>query len=128
MSAETLDEWLQKAEEDYHVTLVLMRQRKYPAYGAACFHAQQCAEKNLKAFLVRHGIRFGKTHELGDLCQSCLGVDGTFNLIVDTVLILNPFAVDVRYPGIRETAADAREAVAAMKEIRRFVRKRLGLK
>ncbi len=128
MSAELLDEWLEKAEEDYHLTLAVMRQKKYPAYGGACFHAQQCAEKYLKAFLVRHGIKFGKTHELGELCQSCISVDGSFNLIVDMVLRLNPYAVDARYPGIRATMDDARDAIAAMKEVRKFVRRRLGLK
>jgi HEPN domain-containing protein len=128
MTEETLHEWTGKAEEDYHLALAAMRQKKYPAYGGVCFHAQQSAEKYLKAFLVRHQIRFGKTHELGELCQSCIDVDGTFNLIVDPVLLLNPYAVDVRYPGIHATEDDAREAVAAMKEVRRFVRKRLGLK
>jgi HEPN domain-containing protein len=32
-----------------------------------CFHAQQCVEKYLKAFLVLEGIDFPKTHDIGKI-------------------------------------------------------------
>jgi HEPN domain-containing protein len=41
-------EWIEKAEEDWMMMLKGYRARKSPAYNAACFHAQQCAEKYLK--------------------------------------------------------------------------------
>ena len=44
-------EWVEKAEEDFRVATREYRARKHPAYNAACFHAQQCAEKYLKARL-----------------------------------------------------------------------------
>jgi len=58
MSDEPLEEWLERAEEDYRQAQVALRQRKYPAYNTVCFHSQQCAEKYVKAFLVRHQIGF----------------------------------------------------------------------
>lgn len=128
MTEETVLEWLEKAEEDYQLALVALRQKKHPVYSGACFHAQQCAEKYLKAFLVRNHVRFAKIHELGELCQSCIGVDETFSLIADTALSLNPYAIEVRYPGVIPTKDEASEAVAAMKQVRKFVRKRLGLR
>lgn len=128
MLDETLEEWLYKAEQDFHYAKVGMRQRQHPLYDGVCFHAQQCAEKYLKAFLVRHRIEFRKVHDLDELYRLCAPVDESFRLIFDPLMILNPYSVDIRYPGISATAQDAREAVAAMKQVRAFVRARLGLK
>ncbi len=127
-AAESFEAWIEKAEEDYRMALVAMRQRKYPAYDSACFHCQQCAEKYLKGFLVRHKLAFRKTHDLRELRRQCLETDSTFGLLTDMLLLLNNYAVQFRYPGVTSTENEAREAVTAMKEVRRFVRKRLGLK
>jgi HEPN domain-containing protein len=54
-------EWIEKAEEDWHVMGNAYRARKNPAYNATCFHAQQCAEKYLKGRLAEAGIRFHRT-------------------------------------------------------------------
>jgi HEPN domain-containing protein len=128
MSVAPLVEWVERAEEDYHQAQVALRQRKYPAYHSTCFHSQQCAEKYLKAFLTRHAIAFSKTHDLIELRRLCLQMDSTFSLITNPLKALFPYAVDIRYPGARATQTDAREAVAAMKQVRQFVRARLGLK
>lgn len=45
------NEWIIKAEGDFATAQREMRARKDPNYDAACFHAQQCAEKYLKALL-----------------------------------------------------------------------------
>ena len=128
MSAAPLEEWLERAEEDYRQAQVALRQRKYPAYNTVCFHAQQCAEKYLKAFLVRHAIAFPKTHDLIELRRLCIQVDSAFDLLTAPLKALFPYAVDIRYPGVSATQEDARDAVAAMKQVRAFVRARLGLK
>jgi len=47
-------EWVQKAEDDFVVAQKMYRACKRPVYDAVCFHAQQCAEKYLKAFLQEH--------------------------------------------------------------------------
>jgi HEPN domain-containing protein len=44
-------EWIEKAEGDLATTGRELRARKIPNYDAACFHAQQTAEKYLKAAL-----------------------------------------------------------------------------
>jgi len=45
-------EWVKKAEGDYVTAQRELRARKSPNYDASCFHAQQCAEKYLKARLL----------------------------------------------------------------------------
>ena len=44
-------EWIEKAEGDFVTTQRELKARRFPNYDAACFHAQQMAEKYLKAFL-----------------------------------------------------------------------------
>ena len=125
---ESLDAWLEKAEEDFRLSQLAFRQRKHPAYYGTCFHAQQCAEKYLKAFLVRHQIAFRKTHDLEELVRLCVRIDAAFDLIADILAELNPYSIDSRYPGLPLTKADAQDAVKAMKQVRKFIRARLGLK
>jgi len=124
---EYLMEWVRKAEEDYETAITLARKRKRPTPNSVCFHCQQCAEKYLKAFLVQEGVIFSKTHDLRELRRLIMPADPTFDLITDLLLRLNPYAVEFRYPGEEATVTEAREAVTAMKAVRRFVRGKLKL-
>ena len=54
-------QWVAKAEQDYELLTHLLESRT-AFYSAIGFHAQQCVEKFLKAFLTQHGIEFPKTH------------------------------------------------------------------
>ncbi len=56
-------EWLSKATEDLAVAELIL-ESDVAARWAACFHAQQAAEKSLKAMLVAQGIDFPRTHAL----------------------------------------------------------------
>ncbi len=59
--------WVEKAEGDLkNATLALSAEKDCPADTVA-FHAQQCGEKYLKAYLVLQCIDFPKTHDLGEL-------------------------------------------------------------
>jgi HEPN domain-containing protein len=44
-------EWVAKAEGDFAMVERESHARKNPNYDGVCFHAQQCAEKYLKARL-----------------------------------------------------------------------------
>jgi HEPN domain-containing protein len=48
-------EWLRSAEEDLHVAEELM-ERERASYNPVGFHAQQAAEKFIKALLTRHMV------------------------------------------------------------------------
>jgi HEPN domain-containing protein len=118
--------WVEKAEEDFALTRSAL-QRKKPLLTGACFHAQQCSEKYMKALLVSKGAEFPKTHDLlilNDLCTEA----GIF-LEVDPQLLnsLSDFAVRTRYPGEGPALEDAKEALATAKVIRTFARVLLGL-
>ena len=55
-----MGEWLKKADLDFKTVVRLSAESEFR--GIAGFHAQQAAEKYLKALLTRHQIEFPKTH------------------------------------------------------------------
>ena len=125
MSGEYLEEWISKAEEDYEAALDLIRRRRRPLPNSVCFHGQQCAEKYLKSYLIYRERTFPKIHNLLALLEMCLSLDEIFEELRDPLIQLNSYATEVRYPGRYATVEEAREAVQAMTQVRRFVRLRL---
>ena len=101
--------------------------RKHPNYDAACFHAQQCAEKYLKAFLQEHAVHFPKTHSLIDLLQLVLPLDPSFEIQRDLLIQLDRYGVRYRYPGESADKGEARRAIRVLKNVRTFIRQKLGL-
>lgn len=65
----------------------------------ALFHAQQCAEKALKAFLTWHQTPFQKTHDLKVLRQLCLPLLTTPIAHLEDIDKLTRYASRFRYPG-----------------------------
>jgi HEPN domain-containing protein len=88
-----------------------------------CFHCQQCAEKYLKAMLVYQGTPFPKTHDLR-LLLDLFPADASLKLSRTQVVPLNRYTIEGRYPGDWEpiTTEEAREALAAAREVRAAVR------
>ncbi len=128
MDAQPVVEWIEKAEGHYASALVLMRQRTRPVPDVVCNQCEQSAEKYLKAMLVRQGIPFSKTLDLIGLEGHIARIDADIRSMRPQLARLNPYGIDVCYPGFDTTVSDAREAFQAMKAVRKFVRAKLGLK
>jgi HEPN domain-containing protein len=90
--------WLQKAEGDLRAAERLL-DFKQPDYFTSAFHAQQAAEKFLKALLVRHQIYFPKTHNIQQLVDLGAQADPTLQTELASASILTPYGVEFRYPG-----------------------------
>ena len=110
-------EWVQKADGDFAIVLRETRARKNPSYDGACFHAQQCAEKYLKARLCQAGVDFGRTHDLVALLDQTTEVEPALELFREDLAYLSAFAVEFRYPG---ESADREMALDARRRCRRF--------
>jgi len=65
----------------------------------ACFHTQQCAEKALKALLIRREIAFPYTHVVETLLDILAGAGVDVPPEVDEAVVLTQYAVQARYPG-----------------------------
>ena len=111
-------EWIQKAEGDLATAHRELRARKSPNYDAACFHAQQCAEKYLKALLQEEVIPFGKTHNLSLLLDLQQNRHPFLEMIRPVLAILNVYAVEYRYPGESADKEVARQALKLAEEVK----------
>lgn len=125
MSNKVVGEWTEKADHDFGVALHIHQKSAKPWHDMVCYHAHQCAEKYLKAYLLSANLPFSKTHDLSALLKEVVKEDGTFVLIQDVLKVLGSYAVEVRYPGDEPDRKEADRAVKAMKEIRTFVRGKL---
>lgn len=108
-------DWLRYARSD--LALARSRKQRTMLYEHLCFHAQQVAEKALKAVLVAHGIGFPKTHDLAflmDALPSRLKVPPSLIVLPS----LNRYAVQQRYPGEAApvTSQDRKRAVQLAEE------------
>jgi outer membrane protein OmpA-like peptidoglycan-associated protein/HEPN domain-containing protein len=61
-------QWLALAREDLLAGESILT-APLSSYGTASFHAQQAAEKALKALLVKHQTEFSKSHNIGQLLR-----------------------------------------------------------
>ncbi len=80
-------------------------------YDTACFHAQQAAEKYLKATLAFHGVMIPRTHDLEELQLLCVEFVTAADFRHLALEELSDYAVSVRYdfefwPDVK-TAKDA---------------------
>jgi len=118
-------EWVQKAEEDWEAANRLGRGKK-PLYSLVCFHAQQCAEKYVKAVLEQKAVPIPKTHDLVALVE--LAQPELIALLLKKIEleIMTGYAVAARYPGENATRAQARKSLKIADSIRTTVRQSLG--
>ena len=94
-SAGSPADWLRHARSD--LALAGVRKTRKLLYEHLCFHAQQAAEKALKAVLVHHKIRVPKSHDLGYLMDLLPGDVSVPVSLVD-LPVLTTYAVQQRYP------------------------------
>lgn len=92
-----------------------------------CCHAQQCAEKALKAVLVVNSIPVRKTHSIG-LLLDLLGEHLSIPASVEEAVILTDYAVASRYPGDVEpvTPLEYERALHLAEVVLTWARKTVG--
>lgn len=119
--------WVIEAEDDLKLARISIR-RENLLFRAACFHAQQCGEKYLKALLLDKQVEFPKVHDLGTLNALCNQAGVLTGFDKDALDLLSDHAVRTHYPGPPPTLEDAHEAIEIAKSIRKFARKWFGIK
>lgn len=125
MPAEKAAAWIRKAENDLLAADNNLGSEQIP-FDVVCFHCQQAAEKYLKALLASLGVQPSRTHDLLALLQDTRTYLTTppAGQIENACIILNPYAIEVRYPDDESnpTAADSTEARQAAETVRQWVR------
>jgi len=111
--------WITYAEEDLRLAKHSLTLESGCPFRLTAYHAQQCAEKYLKALLVSRKIDFPYTHSITRLLEICSEIINTNELT--EAEILTSFAITTRYPGedeevTKEEALDAIRIADLVKE------------
>lgn len=119
------DRWLEVAKRDLSDAGLLCKGESFPS---ATYHAQQAAEKALKAFLVFNNQEILKIHDLIKLNDLCQNIDRDFQKLEIDLKMLNPFATKFRYPSIFDLPdlADAKLAIKQAASVVIFVIKKIS--
>ncbi len=116
-------EWIIKAENDLKTASYTLKMARGCPTDTVCFHAQQCVEKYLKAYLVIRGIDFPRTHDIERLV-SLLPENIWLRLSIEEQRRLTAYATVTRYPGEYEPIllAEAQRSVRIARRVRKELR------
>ncbi len=108
---------LRKAGQDEYL---LDRKLDDPAAPTEAFgfHAQQAAEKMLKAALALHEIAYPHTHRLADLLDALRTAGVAIPPGFERLRDLTPFAVELRYDPLPEEPEDSLDKGATRNAVR----------
>ena len=115
---------LDKAANDFVAARATLATGK--ALDTVCFHAQQAAEKSLKAVLALHDVEYPWRHDLSELLELAKPRLLSLAAYEDRLSGLTPFAVEIRYDTEFEPSLEqATEALRTATEIYDLVRARV---
>src|SRR3989304_1571306 len=118
------ERWLKKAAGDLKLAKKVVDDEE--TRDGAVYHAHQCAEKALKAFLAYKKQPIKKTHDLEFLVKLCDVLDKEFmEKLFDPARILDPYGSEFKYPGDDDSFVpdihEAQEAIQFSEKILAFV-------
>jgi HEPN domain-containing protein len=124
---EKVKEWISFAEDDLRMALCARQLKSNVPYRLIAFHAQQCAEKYLKAYLVFRNVDFPYTHSIATLMKLC-GKDIPWIEKIQDADLLTPYVITARYPDVERkvTKPESIKAITLAKQVRRQVRTALS--
>ena len=110
--------WFAKAFNDIRAAEALAATSP-PLFDEAAFHCQQAAEKARKGFLTWNGRTFRKPHNLEEIGEQCLAIDGSLREVIDQAVPLSEYAWKFRYPGepFQPEADEVAEALATARAV-----------
>lgn len=118
--AQKVRQWMAYADEDLRLAEYALKMESGCPFRLIAYHAQQCVEKYLKAFLVYHREDFPYTHNISTLMELCRKHADWVNLIrqADT---LTAYAITARYPGEDEPVSltEAQDAVTIARQVKK---------
>ncbi len=124
-----------KAEHDLEVT----RHSEILPSDVICYHAEQAAEKYLKAFLVANDIEIKKfqIHDIDRLLVECASIDPEFEKLSNMGIgKLTDYGIEIRYPSDYDlydninmpSVEETKKAIFLSKTVVNFVQEKINIK
>ena len=121
-------EWFYKGQKDIEDAEFLLENNR--SIESTSFHIQQAAEKYIKGFLIFHGWKLEKIHDLIKLLEEVIKVDGSFNKFCNPLRKITNFYIESRYPlgyKIEYTKEELKESIKQTKNLITLINKKLNL-
>jgi len=119
-------EWLRHADEDLRLAKHAFKLKSAVPYKLIAYHAQQCAEKCLKGYLVFNKIDFPYTHDLS-LILDKFPPSAAWSNDLRVMTTLSIYAITTRYPGEEKvTKTEALRAVSLAESVLETIRRELA--
>ena len=106
-----IEEWLNFAKEDLDTAKALLN-NEYLFNRSICYHCQQSAEKDLKAYIIYLDLPLNKTHNLIKLVDQISEFDNEIKHLQKAVEVLTDYIVTARYPDDSELITDEESKLA----------------
>ena len=106
-----IEEWLNFAKEDLDTAKALLNS-EYLFNRSICYHCQQSAEKDLKAYIIYLDLPLNKTHNLIKLVDQISELDKEITPLQKAVEVLTDYIVTARYPDDSELITDEESKLA----------------
>jgi HEPN domain-containing protein len=98
VDSKNFEDWLNKAENDLKAAEGILYYYEDPPTDTICYHCHQVAEKALKGFLIYSQGDIPKTHDLIELLNLSIHLNGTLAKLIEEVEILNKYYIEAKYP------------------------------
>jgi HEPN domain-containing protein len=90
------EEWFERGRHDIETAQLLYDERGYT--DSIAYHIQQAIEKYLKGYLILHGKKPPKIHELDTLLNRILDFDDGFKRFLELCEKASRYYIEDRYP------------------------------
>jgi HEPN domain-containing protein len=114
--------WLSILEDDLRVARLALQQ-DVPIVGPACFHAQQAAEKSLKALMVALDMEVPRSHDVLALVRLVSVRIPDADHLREPAAVVSAHGVSPRYPALVAPSGpdEARQALVCAERILTWV-------
>lgn len=92
----TAQDWLTRARGDLALARIILPEDAF--FEDLCYHAQQAAEKAIKAVYIHYGIKFQYIHDLGELLFRLKNESVPIPPEIEETSELSVFASEARIP------------------------------
>ena len=114
-------EWIGKGNADWEAVEILHGTSRETQRDTIVYHAQQCAEKLLKARLIQLGQRVRKTHDLTELSSLLHKADPSWNWDAFELERLSNAGVLHSYPGFETSREEMQELITIAGRLRQVL-------
>ena len=112
-------EWFDKGQSDLDDAEFLFNNDR--AKESVSFHIQQASEKYLKGYLIGHGWKLEKIHDLVKLIEEAKKLDKSFNQFTASMRKITNFYFESRYPVGYEVEYTKSELNLAIKQTKKLI-------